>query len=391
MNYELIALIVFLLILCLVLYFGRKRLAIQKLLFPVLYFAMFRTKLGIKFMKTFAERYPRFVKVMGIIGIFVGFAGMIFIAYALIWNLIKMIISPVAVQGVGLVLPIKAKGIFYVPFFYWIISIFTLAIVHEFSHGVVAKRYGVKIKSSGFAFLCIIIPILPAAFVEPNEKQLVKKSRVEQLSVFAAGPLSNIILGILCALIFVFLMKPALLGMVEPAGVKVSSIMEDFNAKDSGLMAGDVIIGLDDLEIIEGSDFKLALDSKNPGDSVDVKTANATYSIVLSKSPSDETQPYMGVYVSQNVIPKGGFESGFGFVCYKVLEWLMGLFLILYLLNLGVGLFNLVPLGPIDGGRMLLVALEKFFTKEKAYDLWKTVSIIFLVLILVNIFIGFVL
>ena len=204
MNIEIISIIVFLLFLLFVLYYWRRNVAVQKILFPILYFAMFRTKFGIKFMKSFSKKHPKLVSALGVIGVYIGFLGMAFIAWALIWNLIQTIMSPVAVQGVALVLPFKAKGVFYVPFFYWIISIFVLAIVHEFAHGVVAKRYGVKIKSSGFAFFCIFIPLIPAAFVEPDEKTLVKKTRMQQLSVFAAGPLANVILGIACLLILTF-------------------------------------------------------------------------------------------------------------------------------------------------------------------------------------------
>ena len=78
--------------------------------------------------------------------------------------------KPAASSGVGLVLPFKAKGVFYVPFFYWIISIFVIAVVHEFSHGLIARANNIKVKSSGFAFLALLVPIIPAAFVEPDEK-----------------------------------------------------------------------------------------------------------------------------------------------------------------------------------------------------------------------------
>ena len=34
------------------------------------------------------------------------------------------------------------------------------------------------------------------------------------------------------------------------------------------------------------------------------------------------------------------------------------------MLNFGIGLFNLVPVGPIDGGRMFQLAMYKLFGKE---------------------------
>src|SRR3989344_169747 len=72
----------------------------------------------------------------------------------------------------SLVLPFKAKGTFYLPVFFWVLSIFVFSVVHEFCHGLLARRHGIPVKSSGFAFLAVLIPILPAAFVEPEEKHL---------------------------------------------------------------------------------------------------------------------------------------------------------------------------------------------------------------------------
>ena len=74
--------------------------------------------------------------------------------------------------------------VFYVPFWYWLIALFILAVVHEFAHGVIGERWGVRIKSSGFAFLGILAPIMPAAFVEPNEEDLAKKKWWQKIAVF---------------------------------------------------------------------------------------------------------------------------------------------------------------------------------------------------------------
>ena len=168
MDVQLIAGIAFVILLSIILYLGRKKIELQKILFPIIYFAIFRTKLGIKKMDSLSKRYPKFWGWFGTAGIIIGFLGMAVIAWLLIDNLIKIIISPAAVPGVSLVLPFKVKGTFFVPFFYLIISIFIIAVVHEFCHGVIARRYNMHIKSSGFAVLGIIFPIIPAAFVEPD-------------------------------------------------------------------------------------------------------------------------------------------------------------------------------------------------------------------------------
>jgi len=62
----------------------------------------------------------------------------------------------------------------------------------------------------------------------------------------------------------------------------------------------------------------------------------------------------------------------------------------LYLLNIGIGLFNLVPLGPIDGGLMMKEVLKKWFNKKTAKKIFSFISSAFLIMILINILHGFV-
>jgi membrane-associated protease RseP (regulator of RpoE activity) len=59
-------------------------------------------------------------------------------------------------------------------------------------------------------------------------------------------------------------------------------------------------------------------------------------------------------------------------------------------LNIGIGLFNLLPLGPIDGGRMLKASLDKFIKDEKKAEMiWKRVSLFFLAVVIINLLFGF--
>ena len=163
MDIQLIGFIIFLILITAFLYFKRDKVEVQKVLFPVFYFILYKTQVGIKQMDWLGKKHPRLLDALAKISIFTGFVGMALMCFMLIENFYKMLFVPSAAPGVALVLPIKLKGTFYVPFFYWIISVFVLAIVHEFSHGIFARRYGIKIKSSGFAFMGIFLPILPAA------------------------------------------------------------------------------------------------------------------------------------------------------------------------------------------------------------------------------------
>src|SRR3989344_6858921 len=162
MDIQSIASIIFLIVLALTLLVFRKKVNVQKVLGPFLYVVMYRSKIGLSLMDRMAKRIPKTIKYLGFTGIFLGFVGMAVVSFSLLQNLYNIFFVPEVGSTVALVLPFKAKGTFFVPFFYWIISIFLLVIVHEFSHGVVSRAYNLKIKSSGLAFLGIGIPVIPA-------------------------------------------------------------------------------------------------------------------------------------------------------------------------------------------------------------------------------------
>jgi len=391
MDFQLISAFVFFVLMGIFLVIKRKNIHIQKIFFPLLYFSMYRTSFGLKAMDSFAKRFRKLLHFLSYVSIGIGFLGMIVIVVSLVHNLWKIITVPEAAAGVALVLPFKVKGGFYVPFFYWIISIFIIALVHEFSHGIYARYHGMKIKSSGFAFLHILIPVLPAAFVEPDEKQLRKASRKKQLDVFSAGPFSNILLAFVVLGIFLLLIGPVSSSIADKTGVGITGFIEEgdgyYPAEKAGMQAGEVITRVDDWEILSIEDFIDKMNGSKPGDTINIVTEENSYEIELAPHPENESRAMLGVLVNQDI---GINESFFGgkYIGLFIL-WFMGLLYWLWVLNLGIGLFNLAPLGPIDGGRMLLVTLEKYMPKKRAYTIWKNVSFVFLLLIVVNILAAF--
>lgn len=392
MDFQTIAALIFIALMVLFIYLKRKNVHIQKIAYPFLYFAMYRTKVGIKAMDRIAASFPKAVRYAGYAAVAVGFFGMAFMAFMLVYNLISLFIVPEAAQGVALVLPFKIKGSFYVPFLYWIISIFVIAVVHEFSHGVVARSYGLKIKSSGLAFLGVIVPVLPAAFVEPDEKELEKRSFTEKMSIFAAGPFSNIALAAVVLVLFLLVFSPLASALLEPDGVRVTGFLRGNStspAEQAGIARGDMITSLNGANISNVQSLSDALNSTSPGQQVLVGTGNSTYSLTLGANPDDPAKSYLGVYIQQSTRVSPGFEEKYGAWLAALIIWVIGLFYWLYALNLGIGLFNLVPLGPIDGGRMLLALLKKKFPEEKAVRIWKSVSSFFLMIIIINILFAF--
>jgi len=368
----------------------RKKVDIQKIFFPFLYFVMYRTQIGIKFMEKFSKRFSKSLKYIGYFAIFIGFFGMILITYALTQNIYTLLTQPEAAPGVGLVLPFEVKGAFYVPFFYWIIAIFIIALVHEFSHGILAKKYNMHIKSSGMAFLGIIVPVVPAAFVEPDEKELIKRPPKEQLSVFAAGPFANILLAFIVVGLTALIITPLSTNMIEPEGIVITGLMENYPAEQAGITENEIIKNIDNTQTPYLINFSDILENKKPGDTILIETNKSTYNITLAANPENNEKAYLGVYVQQSTKIKESFISKYGKATPAIIIWFMGLLYWLYILNLGIGLFNLAPMGPLDGGRMLLVALQEFLPEKKARKYWRNIGFFFLTLVLINIAFAFI-
>lgn len=387
MSPESIGILVFILALLAVVYWKRKHLQVQKILFPVVYVLMWKTKLGLRLMDSWAKK--RGLRAAGYLSIAIGFLGMVLIVYGLVDSLIRYFTSPAAVAGVGLVLPIKAKGIFYVPFFYWIICIFILAIVHEFAHGVYARLCNIKVHSSGFALFSVIVPIIPAAFVEPDEKQIVKKKVSEQLMVYSAGPFANVITALVAVLVLIFVFTPLTNHINIPDGVELASVSEGQPAAIAGLVRGDKITSIGDTPISTTAEFSATLASHVPGDAITITTNYSVHTVTLAPHPSDASKPYLGVSVVQSTEINQSFAERYGQYAPSIVLWLSGLFFWLYLLNLGIGLFNLAPLGPLDGGRMVLATLQQWMPDARAKKIWGAISSFVLLLLIANIITAF--
>src|SRR5881396_1864605 len=84
-----------------------------------------------------------------------------------------------------------------IPLGYGIFGLAVAIILHEFSHGILARVAKIRIRSLGLIFL--IFPI--GAFVEPEEEELRALPRRDRAHLFAAGPAMNIVLAVLFAVI----------------------------------------------------------------------------------------------------------------------------------------------------------------------------------------------
>ena len=182
---------------------------------------LYRTKIGIKVIDYIAEKYK---KLLGFLEGFVILSGyglmimMLFLLFQLVYifakfpEFVKAIKIPPLMPLIPYI-PEIFKLDFLPPFYftYWIIVLAIAAISHEFCHGIFAKVKGIKILSTGFAFLG---PFL-AAFVEPDENKVKKLNPKAQLAFLSAGTFANVIMTIL----FLVIMWLFFVSFFSPAGL----------------------------------------------------------------------------------------------------------------------------------------------------------------------------
>jgi membrane-associated protease RseP (regulator of RpoE activity) len=398
--------IVFILGMGIFLYVRRKEIVIQKILGWFVYFAMYRAQWGLKAMDVLGRTLPRLMRGIFYAGIAIGFAGMAFISYMIVQSTIQLFTNPELAPGIQPVLPIAMKGVFNVPFLYWIVSIFVIAVVHEFAHGVAARAHNIPVKSSGFAFLGILLPIIPAAFVEPDERKLVRRPFKQQLSVFAAGPLANIILAFVVILAFGFYMpglsaetssKIAVFDLQDYAdsltqlnGLRVTKVTPESPAAQTGIVPGFLITAIDGVPVSDRVKLGERIDSLKPDEKITVTINGKTQPLTVGKNPQDATKAWIGVQFDSEVGPTQGALAKFGDTGYTLVIGLVKMLIYIYALSLGIGLFNLLPLGPVDGGRMFQLLSVRIFGEKRGYAAWKYCGFFFLALIFVNLTIGFV-
>lgn len=374
--------ILFYLALVLLFYLGRRNVIVQaKIIF------LYRTIIGIPFIERFATRHREIVKMFGYIGMGIGFIGMAVIAVLLIFSFIWLFTRPEQPPGVSPVYPgMELPGFGVLSFWDFLISIFVIAVIHEFSHGIVAYAHAIKVKWTG---IVLFGPIL-GAFVEPDENKLTRSDDITQYSVYAAGAFSNMILGILAAVLVFQLLVPLQQSMVEPAGFIFTQYSGKGNpAEAAGLAKGTAITSIDNITIKSGADFVNFMQCTKANQTIKIGTAAGSVPVKLGNHPDRPGSGFMGIsFEGANNDYK--VKSDSSTLLYAILMRLMTFFRWLSLLSIGIGLANLLPLPIVDGGRMVQVFLKRLYGGEKGNKRYTRLSMFFLVLLLLNLFIPFV-
>ncbi|MDD5181976.1 MAG: M50 family metallopeptidase [Candidatus Nanoarchaeia archaeon] len=272
------------------------------------------------------------------------------------------IVAGTSGAGVALAIPgVRIPGSpIFIPFWYGIISIAVLAVVHECAHGIIAAMEGVRIKSTGFGFLAII----PLAFVELDEDQMKDIPPLSRLRISAAGAFANVSLYFVLMLFLGNVALPFLSPMLEFQGVEITSVASGKPADLAGITPETVINSVNGVQTAQLSEFVSQMGSVKPGDTVIFGAADKNYTVNMIADPANQSKSYMGVYLEQSTEPTADAKAKFGFLL-PVMIWFYGLFLWVANLNLMIGILNFLPIWILDGGRVFYDLLGYVIKKKE--------------------------
>jgi len=278
----------------------------------------------------------------------------------------------------------------------WFAFILTIAI-HEFGHGILCRVE--KIGVRGMGVLIAVIPI--GFFVEPDEEELETVKGISKIRMFGAGITNNIVIGVIC-----FVAMFLLAGMAVPTGGPVlAGVYQNFSAYDAGIPTPSIITAINGIPVATRDDVSTLLNATRPGDAITLTVEHegvpSTYPLTLSAWPEElgtRESGFMGVHyydsamVMEQVdrgISLGGFfrfitipfDTSAGGQALRVLafetpetryyqEPFFGFWGIVHLLfwcawiNINVGIFNAIPMVPLDGGYILKEGLERLFDRR---------------------------
>ena len=302
-------------------------------------------------------RTRRGVRVFADVSVVAGFLMMGFAFWFLLDNISKYFVEPQDFAELTVLIPgVTLTSVHSISYF--LLSIPIVLVMHEGAHGIVAALERIRIKTGGFAVFVAMF----AGFVEPDEEEFNRARKISRLRVIGAGATSNVLFAIaLGALlltnpVFALVLPEPLREMFyeSPDGMVVHSVTEGMGAEAAGMMAGDIIIGVGDIEILRPEhfvDMGLA-----PGDVVSVSVLRdgipMEFMVDIMESPDEPGRGLIGIMRDT-------------FAYQPVLDYIqwddrnISLFLLwLWMISFFIGIINMLPLPILDGGKFVHTIIE---------------------------------
>jgi len=357
------------------------------------------------------------------------------IAILLIISGISNIISNVSVRENAKAIGLRGNLLIPVinpilPLTYTLVALIISVFIHEAGHGIVARVYGIKVESTGIAFV-LFIPV--GAFVNLDKDGLANATLKQKSAVLTAGPLNNMILAaISLALLFVLLstLTPYPTSDIPKTGLEIVSVTEGSLAEKIGLIQGSSILSIGQTEIRSQDDLLQTL-RLNIGKELSIvwqdRDGNKISNNFSIPVDTDPTKPILGVRtamvsldpklalelykkyfafnlnhlvpilppptLAEQFVPFSDFmapkyeSSIFGSsfpIIANTLFWL-------WFINFNLAIFNALPIAFLDGGQLYgsLIESRSNIDKNRLKNISSAVSTITIIIVAVAIFLPF--
>ena len=312
------------------------------------------------------------------------------------------------------------------------IIIFLLVIlIHEFGHFIVAKMNGVSVlefsigmgpklfqrESNGTLYSLRVLPVGGYCQLEGEDEEndspnsLNNQSPLVRLKVILAGAIMNFILA------FILLI---LLMSVSRVSTEVSGVIKDSPAYSLGIQTGDQIVSINGENVSDGEELLKSIKESqgdlNIGVIRDSQSKNIKVTPRLENNIRKIGVNFQEEYNIKNFSIVKGFKKGLitflnlTGMLYKFLGMLItgqlglggvsgpvgvvkeignaaktgvaNLIFLLAYININLGVFNLLPIPALDGGRAIFILIEMIFGKKISQEKEGYIHMVGLILLL---------
>jgi membrane-associated protease RseP (regulator of RpoE activity) len=312
---------------------------------------MYRSKALNSSIDKLAKKQPTLWKTLSNIGIALSIGLMAFAFYFLINNLLRF--SQVGDIGyVAPVIPGLTLSMTWLPFF--LVAVVIIVLPHELAHGIMARVENIPVLSTGIVALLVFF----GAFVEPDEKEFEKASLTARLRMLSAGSATNLVTAILALILLTGL-------FAAPAGLLIQETVPDGPLEKAGLGRWDVIQAINGTPIATYTDFSIYMRSVEAGQnlSLTVLHSNQVESVLITtaSAPENASRAIVGLNTGLGASYQPnrlGLDQYAGVNLYWTIFWI-------YVFAFSLAVFNMLPLYPFDGERVLYYPLERLVKKRK--------------------------
>jgi membrane-associated protease RseP (regulator of RpoE activity) len=287
----------------------------------------------------------------------------------------------------------------------WFAFLLTI-FIHEFGHGILCRVEQITVRSMGA--LIAVIPI--GFFVEPDEEELEALGGMPKVRMFGAGISNNMVVGFAC-----FGVLLLLAGMAVPVSIPlIHGIYQDSPADLAGIPANSRIVSVNGIPVETREEISGILDGTRPGDQVTIEVIHeedrSVHTLILGEWPEEmegRDSGFMGIYyfdaqTAESILDSLGsplgflrfitipFDTSLGGKYLRVLAFdsiettyfiepfalyweLAHLFFWSAWININVGIFNAIPMIPLDGGYIMQEGVRKLLPGKRREPVAKMV------------------